>query len=411
LLHRLVRYLLGGLRLELRGQRVAEFINRALQDGIPLWHLVARPDRTLVTVPPGRFADLRPIARATRTRVRSVGRSGLPFRLQRLRFRHAFLAGIVLVLAALWWASGHVWVVQVRGTVLTDPRAVAAAAARLGLQPGVWRSGVDIQALQRDLPVQVGSLTWAAVKLQGVRAIITVVEKRSPVPLDPAHRLDIVAAKPGTVLQVVPLSGQPLVKPGDQVQVGQPLILGQLMIWAGGRPMVLPGTAKPPRETVAKELPAQGYVRARVTYDLRVEVRRQLRHERPLESASRWRLKWGEKEILLGKALQAASGQEVQVHRLGNWRIPGLPVEIQRERHDQVQVTLEPLPEKAVLQAAQEKVIEQLIWSLPPDSEVESVVAAILAERGEQALVQVKVVTIENIGQPMAPTGGAISQP
>lgn len=175
--------------------------------------------------------------------------------------------------------------------------------------------------------------------------------------------------------------------------------------------MVLPGTAKPPRETPAKDLPAQGYVLAKVTYDLRIEVPRVHRREEATGAAtSIWRLRWGQKEILLGKEPAPGPEHMYKVRRLGDWRIPGIPVELQRERHDLVKVHVTPLPPEVVLGEARAKILNLLSWSLPPGSKVESAVAAVEQDQGDLALVQVHVVTIENIGQPASP-GAAPAQP
>lgn len=325
-------YLAGYVWLELEGADIAGLINRLVAAGLRLRTLGAGPEGYRLQLALADFFRLRPLVRGAGVRIRVVGRGGAPFTLARLRQRPLLWVGALVVLALLGWTSQVVWVVDVQGTSQLDPRAVLAVAAELGLRRGVLKTSLDTAAVEQAVPEQLAQVAWLGVKVQGTRVVLQVVEKVQWQAPEATGRQDLVASKGGLVEQLVVLKGHPVVQEGDYVKAGEPLILGELRAYTGGRPALLPGTPVPEPEGVVATFPAEGRVLARIYHEQEVVV--PLLTERPLGPGRRlWRLglAWQGQEIIgkaTGEIPYASYEGELRRFGLPGWRnqVPAVEV-------------------------------------------------------------------------------------
>ncbi len=94
---------------------------------------------------------------------------------------------------------------------------VRAVAFRQGLRPGVLKSSVDRIGIEKAIVLEIPEAAWAGIDFTGTRAVIEVVAKTLPGPDDraPAH---VVAAKDGTITEIIVLAGQGMVSKGKAVK-------------------------------------------------------------------------------------------------------------------------------------------------------------------------------------------------
>lgn len=408
MLRSLIRYLLGSLRVEVTGGDVERFLNLCLDAGILLWDLRRLPERLRVTLMLADFFRLRPIARASRCRVRIRGRYGLPFLTRRLRRRPFLLAGAVGGLAALIWAGSHFWVVDVRisGPGYLDPRAILAVAAEAGLRRGAWKARVDLDQVTQHLKSTVEELSWAVVRADGTRAVIEVVEKGAVTPPDQALCVHLVARKSGVVEQVIPYQGEPLVKKGDVVQTGDMLVECALRYWAGGRPGVIPGMPLPPREDLARTVVAQASVKARVAYRQYYEYPvTEIVKEPTGRRYTQWVLNWNGRSIILrGRGPVPYADYEVTTRTIspGQWRNWTPPVEIVIREAQEVSTRAEPVSVEELTERARAAMERRLAWMLGPNDRVLAPLRAeVVQQEGGYAGILVTVETLEEVSAPL----------
>ncbi len=408
MLRSLIRYLLGSLRVEVTGGDVERFLNLCLDAGILLWDLRRLPERLRVTLMLADFFRLRPIARASRCRVRIRGRYGLPFLTRRLRRRPFLLAGAVGGLAALIWAGSHFWVVDVRisGPGYLDPRAILAVAAEAGLRRGAWKARVDLDQVTQHLKSAVEELSWAVVRADGTRAVIEVVEKGAVTPPDQALCVHLVARKSGVVEQVIPYQGEPLVKKGDVVQTGDMLVECALRYWAGGRPGVIPGMPLPPREDLARTVVAQASVKARVAYRQYYEYPvTEIVKEPTGRRYTQWVLNWNGRSIILrGRGPVPYGDYEVTTRTIspGQWRNWTPPVEIVIREAQEVSTRAEPVSVEELTERARAAMERRLAWMLGPNDRVLAPLRAeVVQQEGGYAGILVTVETLEEVSAPL----------
>ncbi len=222
---------LGGyVDLEIRTAQPEVMLNALLEQGVSFASHQGEDGTVRLRVAVAQVRRLRPAARAAGARVRIVRRAGAPFALARVRRRPWLWGSAVVAVAIGQFLSGYVWFVQVQGTDRLAPAEIAAAAAGMGLRPGVRRSSVDASALGRRLTAALPELAWAGVTLHGTLAEISVAERPRPAPgyEQAAQAGDIVAAHAGRIWSLRVLSGVPMVQPGQEVTAGQVLIRGAM---------------------------------------------------------------------------------------------------------------------------------------------------------------------------------------
>ncbi|MCM1289668.1 MAG: sporulation protein YqfD [Corallococcus sp.] len=132
-----------------------------------------------------------------------------------------FIALAVVVCAV---SSNFCWNVEVSG----DYDASTVLEALNGLEVGVGRSlfGFDADKLENQLAVKLDAM-YAVVNRKGSALYVNVVKsKQADKPIDMHSRRDIVATCSGRVTDVLCEQGTPVVKAGDEVKKGDPLIVG-----------------------------------------------------------------------------------------------------------------------------------------------------------------------------------------
>ncbi|HYF93709.1 MAG TPA: sporulation protein YqfD [Symbiobacteriaceae bacterium] len=410
MLRRLVAFLLGHLRIEVSGGRIERFLNLALEHNLALWNIQRTPDVMRVSLTIRDFLAMRPVARGAGVRVRLLSRQGMPFILVRLRRRPALILGALTCIAFIIWATSHIWIikVQVTGPKNLDWRAVKAVAAEAGLRWGARKGDLDTRKIEAHIQERMGEMaSWAIIRIQGTRAVIEVVEKVAVRRQGEVGCVNLVARRPGVIEEIIPFQGEPRVKKGDIVKTGDLLVECAFKYWEGGRPMVLPGTELPQRESTARTLVAQAIVRARVTHSRYEEIPLVQTVEVPTgREEQRWVLRWKDQSILLrgNEAPSFAKYQESrQTYGLPSWRNWRAPVELVLVSAREVEVRREPVPAQAAVEKATDRMESQLRWILGPSDKVTRPLQAEILEQTREFLgVRTTVETLEEIAQPRA---------
>lgn len=294
-MQRLWRHLRGYVIIKVKGAGLEAFMNRAADAGIGLWETERLSTGMLVaSVSVADFRRVRRICRAQGWKVALAGKVGLPFLLGEALRRKALLLGALLSAATLYVASNYVWFVHVDARPGLPHDEILAVAASQGLRPGVLRSHIDRDLVQRTLLLEVDELAWAAVSVEGTRAVIHAAE-RVGAGVSAFSPGDVVARKDGIVEEIVVFEGSPVVREGETVKAGDVLIAG-----------FMPPESEEHRRMLAEGkapyVRADGIVKARVWYEGRAAVRTAVTDEEATGRRSTlWELSLGERRWRLGK--------------------------------------------------------------------------------------------------------------
>ncbi len=375
----------GAVFVEVTGERLEQFINLVVTRGIDLWNLRRDGDVLTFWLRAEDFRKLRPPVRQTRCSVHITAKRGLPFAWRRFSRRSSMVIGVLLCIALVIFSVSFVWIVEVEGLQERDPKVVLEAARELGLAPGVFIYGLDLNQSARELAKELPFITWVGVERRGVRLMIKVLEKVEERPQIP-HPVDIVARTGGVVEQILVLSGSPVVRAGDVVSGGSVLIRGspatadRAAISARGQVLASVWYTQVERVALSQEVAVatgREFVCTEVTVGEDVTVRVQGRGEIPFDDYEEVRKSWTLFE---------------------RWRKPPLLVEVERVHYRELSTYVRQLTEVEALQVACSSANHQVRLRLPPDAEVSHVSCDIMNRGHDHVEVEVTVVVREDIG-------------
>ncbi|MGI6619865.1 MAG: sporulation protein YqfD [Bacillota bacterium] len=224
-LRRLIGYVLGSVRVRVRGKQPERLVNLCVCSGFPVWDIALIDNDLYFSTTLAKYKEIRPLARKAMCVPKIVKRTGIPFTIGKIRRRPVFILVSALLLIVFLWLSGSVWAISVKGNSKVSRDDILKVAYDSGLKIGARKSHLSIPSLQQAIAVAFSDVSWVYVRFQGTLAVIEVVEKVRPDVPGPG---DIVAKKDGIVQSVLVLSGAPVVQPGETVKKGDLLIAGAI---------------------------------------------------------------------------------------------------------------------------------------------------------------------------------------
>lgn len=218
---------LFSLRLRITGMNVEKLINEARKRGLTLQRARREQNRALtVDVSPRNYRALQALAGKMGYEMGPAEPLGLLLLLKHLLRRPGLWTGVVIGIALLIWSMGYVWQVRVENA---GPYAgeIRVFLEEKGIQPGVRRSTVDLQALREGLEWRLPKVKWVRAEWSGVTLCLRIEEGAPPPEMTGLSSGDVVAAEDGLLKRLTVYAGTPEAKPGDLVKEGQVLIRGE----------------------------------------------------------------------------------------------------------------------------------------------------------------------------------------
>jgi len=221
------------VRLRVRGRFPERFIERALSQGAvfeEVERIGAREIRVEASSPDARLVAA--LAEELGLEATCESREGWRAALEAALRRGTLLLGVALGLALVALFAGRVWLIDIAALDRALPPAEEAALAvrlrELGVCPGVSRSAVEPSLLSAQLLSEFERLTYAGVRLRGVRLTVEYQTENAAPPVYRAEEArSLLAARDAVIVRVTPLAGKACVRPGDTVKAGQLLISGE----------------------------------------------------------------------------------------------------------------------------------------------------------------------------------------
>ena len=274
----------GRVDLELRGNQLESFINRAHREKIPIYNPRRDAENKLYcTVPARSFKRLRAPAFKTATKVKIIKKRGFFMAIRPFRRRWGILAGLALFLGIVFFCSGYVWQIEVSGCEETSYMQILADLEQLGLKIGC-RNTLDVGRIENKYLLGNEKLSWMSINIRGTTAYVEVKEQGAPPPMtDESVPTNIYAARDGIILSVQDYAGSRCVQAGQAVSAGDLLVSGDWTDQYGVRRLI--------------------HCKATV----RAETRREI-----------------EEKVLLKETVRQKTGKKQKKYRisLGKWKIP-----------------------------------------------------------------------------------------
>lgn len=223
-------YMAGYVRIEVEGYFIERFINVCLNKGIPLWNSKRKKSTLLeVSISIKDFKEIVKLAKQTKCKVKIKQKKGLPFLFHKYKKRKAFFLFLCLIILGILSLSNFLWNVEIIGNETISKEELIQTLKEEGLTIGALKHNIDTKEIVNKMRLNRNDLAWIGIELRGTNAIVKIVEAdKKPEMIKEEEYCNIVATKPGMIVKVNALNGTPLVKEGDVIKEGTPLIGGWL---------------------------------------------------------------------------------------------------------------------------------------------------------------------------------------
>lgn len=233
MLLKIIKFIKGYVRIRVCGYSPERFLNLCCSHDILIWDLNNCGDTYEMYMSVRAFRRLKPIVRKTKTKVRIVGRYGLPFFMYRYRKRKMFFAGIVLGSVLIYILSLFVWDIQFEGNSVRTAEVLMEYFESKNLHHGMSKKDVDCAQIEKMLRNEFDDIIWASVELKGTRLVVHVQESLDVSDgndIDENTPTDLCAKTDGVIERIITRAGTPLVEAGTPVSAGAVLVQGRMEI-------------------------------------------------------------------------------------------------------------------------------------------------------------------------------------
>lgn len=338
-------YLTGYVRIVIEGYFIEKIMNLCIKRGILLWN-TNRKKATIMeaNVSIKNFRTIIEIAKETKCKVKIKQKKGLPFVFNKYKKRKIFFIFLCLIFVTIFTLSNFVWNIEIEGNIKISNEELLQTLKEDGLNIGMQKHKVNIKEIVNRIRLNRDDLAWIGIELKGTNAIVRVVEaEKKPKIVAEDDYCNIVAKKAGSIVKVNAINGTPLIKEGDIVKEGTPLIGG----WLEGK------------YTGTNYVHANGEVQAKVWYTQNEKVNlNQVISEKTGNSESKYSVRINNFTINFYKTLSKFEKYDTieETNKLKLFSQIYLPVEFIKKTNNelqerQIEYTIEAAKQEAVANA------------------------------------------------------------
>ena len=223
-----VDFLFGKVTVKVSGKGIERFLNTLTRNGLHIWHVKRHGTETITFIM--RLQDalkIRLYARNHECSISFLRRSGMPFLFKRLLKNSGFMVGGIFFLIAIVLLSNVIWGIEIKGAKPATEYQIRKELDKMDVKIGKFQFFVEnVEAIQRKLTNNIGSLTWVGVELKGTTYHLQVVEKKDPKKPKQLEPQNLVAKKKAIIANMYVKTGQSVVEINDHVEKGQLLVSG-----------------------------------------------------------------------------------------------------------------------------------------------------------------------------------------
>ncbi len=382
----IINFITGIVKIRISGLFPEKFINLCIAQNILLWKIIETQECFYAYIRLTDFLQIRPLVLRSRVRIKVMEYYGLPFIKKRLKKRKVLVIGAIISVVVLNVLSSFVWFVDVQGNKLVSDLDIKQIAQNNGLKVGIAKSTITVKNIENAILYHLPTVAWTSVSINGTRALIEVVEKTLPPPLE-SSPADLVAVKDGEITEIVLIYGEPVVKVGDRVSKGDLLIRHSLVL-----------------AEASKSIRAKGIINAKVRYEALGEAK--TKEEQYLRTGQRKvavAVDFNNQKLWLKKAdvSQYSFFEKEQICKsFSKWRKGGFPVELHIDVYHELEKkwslqSYDQAVEKAKIQA-----LSQIQNIIPLNAQILKREIEVMSDE-DNMNVNVKAIieTIEDIGQ------------
>ncbi len=222
---KIYRFFVGKVRIAASGDFVERLLNLCAYNGISVWGIRKRNNKLTLYMSVSDFKRLHTVVRGNGIRLHILRKRGMPFIVNRYRYRYGIAVGAALFFVMLQFLSGFIWNINVSGNKNVDTDVIKQACREIGIYEGARASDINAWSQRVVLQTRVDGLAWAALNIEGCELVVDVTEapvneKRESAPCN------LLASNDGLVKKIEVTSGAISVAVGDVVTKDSLLVSG-----------------------------------------------------------------------------------------------------------------------------------------------------------------------------------------
>ena len=229
-----LRYLKGYFYLHISGYSPERFMNLCRLNGILLWDIVPQDGYYECKIACGDYPLIDSFLQKTKVKAEIRKEYGLPFFMRKNRKRKIFFAGIVVCFLFIYGMSFFIWSFTFTGNQMIHDDILLRFVNSFGVNYGTYKKNVDIPMLEEEIREYFNGISWVSVRISGTGLVVSVKENEilsQNVEKEKVISDDLICGTKGTIVNMITRKGVPLVKVGDEVDVGTILVEGKVPIY------------------------------------------------------------------------------------------------------------------------------------------------------------------------------------
>ncbi len=226
-------YILGFLKISVKGYYIERFINICKNNKITIWNLKRKDNIELnLNVRIKEFKEICKIARKTGCKVKIKNKKGIPFLLHRYKKRKIFIIFLICIMLLIGLSSCFVWNVEIKEENGYELENIREDIEKAGLKVGIFKGKINTKEIINKIRLERKDVAWMGIELKGTNAIVKLVKSdEKPELIDEDEYCNIISNKEGIITKISVQNGTANVKVGDTVSIGDILVNG----WMEGK--------------------------------------------------------------------------------------------------------------------------------------------------------------------------------
>ena len=210
----------GFVRVSVKGQQCQRFVNLCRGREMDLKRIIRTGETELqLTMKVADFLQISPLRRKTGVHIHILKKRGPLFFLLFCKRRKMIPAGFLAVFCLLFFLSGRVWNVEIRGNILNPTPQLMSFLKEQGVCFGVSRKKISCSALAASLRREFPEITWVSAGFSGTGLRFEIREGTAGEKAEPEERsCSLFSTLDGVIDSMVTRQGTPLVRAGDEIK-------------------------------------------------------------------------------------------------------------------------------------------------------------------------------------------------
>ena len=222
----LLRFFRGYLDIRLEGVYSEKVLSILAEKRISVWRLKYSHGSITARILCKDYKLLRSIRKNTGVKVKIVEKHGYPFFARKYKKRTGFMAGAIVFFVLLKLLSTFIWVINVEGNKKISSSEIVKTLNSIGISEGMKITDIDAKYSAQSLLLMRNDLAWASLNIEGCVLNVDVSEIKERINDDDDYPTNLVARTDGIIRKIDAVSGNVVVKVGENVHKGDVIVSG-----------------------------------------------------------------------------------------------------------------------------------------------------------------------------------------